>query len=116
MEHAPGKLPSRRVRAALQAMHDLPEHPWTVGELATIAHSSPRAMQRAFQEEFGHGVIAHLRLVRLERVRHDLRLAHPGAATVSQIADSWGFTHLGRFATYYREVFGESPSETLRHY
>ncbi|MCD6212383.1 MAG: helix-turn-helix domain-containing protein, partial [Sulfurovum sp.] len=26
----------------------------------------------------------------------------------------WGFKHMGRFSAYYRELFRESPSETLK--
>jgi transcriptional regulator GlxA family with amidase domain len=30
------------------------------------------------------------------------------------VAGRWGFVHLGRFASQYRQLFGETPSETLR--
>ena len=33
---------------------------------------------------------------------------------MTQIAMTWGFNHLGRFATDYRDRFGETPSETYR--
>jgi len=33
---------------------------------------------------------------------------------VTDVASALGFTHLGRFAIAYREVLGESPSQTLR--
>ena len=33
---------------------------------------------------------------------------------VTDVTSALGFTHLGRFAIAYREVFGESPSQTLR--
>lgn len=54
-----------------------------------------------------------LRQVRLARVRQAL-LTDTDTATITEIAMGWGFTHMGRFSLSYRQVFGESPSETLR--
>jgi AraC-like DNA-binding protein len=36
------------------------------------------------------------------------------AMDVTDVTSALGFTHLGRFAIAYREVFGEPPSQTLR--
>ncbi|MFV2073945.1 MAG: helix-turn-helix domain-containing protein, partial [Thermoanaerobaculales bacterium] len=33
---------------------------------------------------------------------------------VTDVANSWGFWHMGQFAADYRRQFGELPSETLR--
>ena len=41
-------------------------------------------------------------------------LNNRNAESVTQTAMRWGFFHLGRFAQYYRELFGETPGETLR--
>jgi AraC-like DNA-binding protein len=35
-------------------------------------------------------------------------------ATVSRMAAGIGFTHLARFAGYYKDQYGESPSQTLK--
>jgi AraC family ethanolamine operon transcriptional activator len=32
---------------------------------------------------------------------------------VKESALQWGFWHLGHFAGSYRDIFGESPSETV---
>ncbi|WP_431934031.1 helix-turn-helix domain-containing protein [Nonomuraea jabiensis] len=34
--------------------------------------------------------------------------------TVTEVALRWGFTHLSRFASFYRETYGHAPSVTLR--
>jgi len=34
--------------------------------------------------------------------------------TVADVAFSQGFSDSGRFAGYYRALFGENPSDTLR--
>lgn len=74
---------------------------------------SPRTLQRTFQAECGLCPQEWFRVERLNRARQDLLNAGP-AASVTRAATRWGFFHLGRFAYYYHELFGESPSETLR--
>ena len=74
---------------------------------------NPRTLQRTFQAEYGLCPQEWLRVERLNRVREDLLRAEPGNS-VTDVATRWGFFHLGRFAQYYRELFGERPSETAR--
>jgi len=57
----------------------------------------------------------YLRDRRLERAHEDLTDAIPSdGVTVTDVAERWGFHHLGSFAALYRNRWGESPSETLR--
>ncbi len=74
---------------------------------------SPRTLQRTFQAECGLSPQEWFRVERLNRVHRELVHAGPGAS-ITAIATRWGFFHLGRFAYSYRELFGKSPSETLR--
>jgi len=53
-------------------------------------------------------------LRRMKQVRVLLRDADPVTANVAELAGRYGFTELVRFAGLYREVFGETPSTTLR--
>jgi AraC-like DNA-binding protein len=86
----------------------------TLAELAAASHVSERRLHSAFVET--HDVPPHQFFMTwaLDLARRRLIAADPARITVSWIAMGSGFTHLGRFARYYRKAFGESPSETLR--
>ncbi|MET9435358.1 AraC family transcriptional regulator [Streptomyces sp. NPDC006551] len=102
------------VKRAMDAVRARPEHPFTTTELAGLAKVSVRRLQESFREYVGMSPMAYVREVRLDRVHEELRAADPGELGVSEVAWRWGFTHQGRFAGWYRERFGETPSQTLR--
>jgi AraC-like DNA-binding protein len=104
----------RAVRRALDAIHDEPERPISVTDMAYIAGVSVRSLQEGFRRHVGCPPMVYLQQVRLDRTRDALLAADPARATVAAIANWWGFAHLGRFASVYRARFGEPPSETLR--
>jgi AraC-like DNA-binding protein len=56
----------------------------------------------------------YIRLRRLNLVHVALRHADPATAKVSEIAAQYGFSEMGRFAGFYRTIFGEMPSVILR--
>ncbi|WP_353945744.1 AraC family transcriptional regulator [Streptomyces sp. HUAS MG91] len=102
------------VKRAMDAMRERPEHPFTTAELAGQARVGVRWLQEAFARYVGMPPMAYLRSVRLERAHADLLAADPRTASVSDIAQRWGFGHLGRFAEQYRAKYGQVPSRTLR--
>ncbi|MGR0221229.1 helix-turn-helix transcriptional regulator [Agromyces sp. ZXT2-6] len=99
------------VRAALEYLHANAATPITVQHVAEAVHISPRGLHAAFVAETGRSPSAHLRAVRLEAVRDELRFAEPGDS-IAAIARRWGFVHLPRFAEAYARAFGELPSAT----
>ncbi|MEU4426284.1 AraC family transcriptional regulator [Actinoplanes sp. NPDC024001] len=106
--------PPRAIRRAVEAINDEPERAFTVGDLAMIAGMSVRSLQEGFRRHVGSAPMTYLQQVRLTRARDALRRGDPARITVATVAHRWGFAHLGRFASAYRQKFGESPSETLR--
>ncbi|BBZ58132.1 AraC family transcriptional regulator [Mycolicibacterium phocaicum] len=99
-----------------RAVDYIEEHlgePLEVSAIAGHAHLSVRALQEGFQSALGTTPMRYVREARLQRARTDLRTA-TGAEGVAEIAFRWGFTHLGRFSSMYRQAFGESPSAALQ--
>jgi AraC-like DNA-binding protein len=90
------------------------DKPITMAALAEAAGASARALQEGFRRFRDTTPMAHLKWVRLARVRADLEAADPASDSVTDIATRWGFFHLGNFAADYRRRFGERPSETLK--
>ena len=69
-------------------------------------------LNRCFREHFGVSIHEFVHLCRLHRAR-DFLAASTLHQTVTEVAYSCGFNHLGRFSTEYRQLFGETPSQTL---
>ncbi len=90
--------------------------PLTLTELCEVGGCSAKLLEMVFVQAYGHTPNRHLRLRRLWGARRSLLVAQCANATVSQIACAWGFWELGRFASAYRHLFGESPSQTLRRH
>lgn len=87
----------------------------TMTDIAKNVHMSIRAVQQGFREELETTPMLYLRDRRLERARADLVDGLPrDGVTVTDVAERWGFNHLGSFAVLYRKRWGESPSDTLR--
>ncbi|WP_338750834.1 AraC family transcriptional regulator [Janibacter alittae] len=108
-----GRVGNRAVKIVTDAITAQPERTWRVTELAALAGVSPRSLQGAFRREYGVGPMEVLRRARLEHAHSDLVAGSPEGTSVTEIAMSWGFFHLGRFAATYRERYRESPSNTL---
>ena len=85
-----------------------------VTDMCEAASVSERTLQYAFQEIMGMTPIAYLTLLRLHRVRQELRTATYGSTTVSIAALKWGFWHFGEFSRAYKACFGDLPSDTLK--
>ena len=86
----------------------------TRDELADTAGVSIRSLNRAFEKRYGSGPMAFVRHRRLDACYTRLLGSEPGATTVSDVATSYGFSHLGKFAVAYKKAFGESPSTSLK--
>ncbi len=84
-----------------------------VSELSKIAKISERSLYPVFDERFGITPKAYLNKIRLNGTRSDILNSSMSDTKILNIANNWGFWHMGQFAADYKNLFGELPSETL---
>lgn len=111
---APGTQ-ARCVKRARDYLHAHAHKCISLDDVARAACVSPRTLEAAFRRLHQQTPMAYLRALRLDRVHQALQNAarEPHAASVTELAMQHGFTHMGRFAAYYRQRFGCLPSKSL---
>jgi AraC family ethanolamine operon transcriptional activator len=108
--HVPGSAALAR-RAEDYLLTNL-QAPLTIRDLCQAMRASERTLHLAFKVHLGTTPKAHLKTLRLNAVRRELRHAGPGVG-VMDVAMRWGFFHAGWLSQDYRRMFGESPSKAL---
>ncbi len=84
-----------------------------VSALCTELGVSDRSLRAYCRATLGMGPSRYIRLYRMELARRALRGLSAGTTSVAEVARSYGFNSLGRFAADYRLQFGELPSQSL---
>jgi AraC family ethanolamine operon transcriptional activator len=101
------------VRRAVNFIEGRIADPISIADICAEVRVCPRTLGYSFASVLGVSPNRYLLATRLNRARRDL--ATEGShASIQSIAARWGFWHMGRFAQYYRQAFGERPSETCR--
>lgn len=83
-----------------------------VADIAAAAGVSLRTMETAFRAFMDITPTAYMRTLRLRLARDALLAGDP--RSIAELGKAFGFAHTGRFAGYYADLFGESPSDTRR--
>lgn len=86
--------------------------PPSIGEICQELRISRRSLNHAFIRVLGIPPVSYMRNIRLNRVRAALTHENSAHSTIAEIALRWGFWHMSLFSRYYRELFGELPSQT----
>jgi AraC-like DNA-binding protein len=87
--------------------------PIGIEDLAHVAGMSVRSIQTSFRRSRGCTPMQMVVRRRLEAAHKTLTHAVPGTR-ITQVAVDCGFFNFGRFSRQYRELFGETPSQTLK--
>jgi AraC family ethanolamine operon transcriptional activator len=102
------------IRSCMEFFEQSNDNPIAVSDLAAAAGVSERTVRTAFKEYFGIGPIRYVITRQLHQVYRTLLQAEPDGTTVSRILLEHGVWEFGLFASRYRKLFGELPSQTLR--
>jgi AraC family ethanolamine operon transcriptional activator len=103
----------RLVRDAEEYARSAPGGAATVLELCRLTGVSERTLHYAFVEVTGLSPVGYLKTVRLNRARRELMEGGAGRGRVEAVARNHGFHRPGNFASDYRRLFAELPSESL---
>lgn len=106
---------ARIVHRARTYIHEHLAEPISLDAIEAAAFTSRRTLYRAFADILNDTPQTYVRRLRLHRIREGLAGDAEKACTITIIANQWGISELGRLAGWYRELFGERPSETLAH-
>jgi AraC-like DNA-binding protein len=104
----------RIIRRFLEMLEDRGTEPFPMQEISDAIGVSSRTLRMACQTQLGVSPTQYLLLCRMRLARRALRQADPAVTRVTDIATELGFWELGRFAVKYRQIFGETPSSTLK--
>ena len=96
-----------RLAPALKALHEQPQHRWTLPELARLSHLSRTAFFERFRTCMGQTPADYLQWWRLQLAAQRLRETQD---SVLEIAVAIGYDNPSAFARVFKRVMGESPS------
>jgi AraC-like DNA-binding protein len=85
----------------------------SVAEIAAAIGVSPRTLQSGFKQALDVSPAEYVRQARVQ-VLHRALLAADASQSVTSLMTAVGISSFGRYAEYYRQQIGVSPSETLR--
>ncbi|WJS85369.1 helix-turn-helix domain-containing protein [Paracoccus sp. TOH] len=113
-DHLAHRLQTASMRRIDRLIDEDSDHLIGLQELCERAGLSLRTIESIIRRRMDMTAHSYLKRRRLTRARK--ALLSPGeGVTVTSVAMDHGFTHLGRFSIFYRQMYGESPSETLRN-
>lgn len=106
------RLPGDTVKKALKYARGQKWEGLHVANLAVAADVTSRTLLRTFRQQLGVGPASYLKLRQLNMVRRALRGKCEPSGNITSIMSEYGVTEFGRFASEYKALFGERPSET----
>ena len=114
-DHLPRHLARRKsVGDILAVIRQNKYEPLSIEDLSVVGKVPERTLNEICRREFGISPGAFIKGYRLFGVHRELWRSGPSSVHVTDVANAWGFWHMGQFAADYRKMFAELPSMTLK--
>jgi AraC-like DNA-binding protein len=107
--HAPAGRDAASLDELCAIIRERLERPLTITEMEKITGLSGRALQYAFNKRFGCAPMTWQKRERLHLARA-LLASSDETVNIAALSAQFGFSSPSRFAKYYKEMFGVSPS------
>jgi len=98
------------IKLALSFIHANLAEPIRLADIAQYSSINVRTLQKGFQRAFSITPMQVLHNARLDAAYYQLT-ARQNKPSVTDVAFSNGFSHLGRFSRDYKNRFGRLPSQ-----
>ncbi len=86
-----------------------------VSDICNELKVSRRSLHYSFNKVLGISPVVFLRYIRLNGAKQEI-IIKDGNVSINDIALNWGFGHMGMFSYYYKQLFSELPSQTVKRY
>ena len=94
-------------------MNEFTDERLTILEFCIKTGISKRTLELAVKDKFNTSPKNYIITKRLDHVRKLLKTSNASTTKIVDVANRFGFWHMGQFAKDYKLMFGELPSDTL---
>ena len=101
-------LHDKRVKRALDCLHEAPEKPWTIEQLASVVGMSRAAFAKKFTSLVGQTVFTYLSNLRIQKAKEMLLST---AMLIDDIAEQVGYESERSFTKTFKKYVGLTPTQ-----
>ncbi len=106
-----GDMLPHAIQAAIRIFADHIEDPVQISDVAEAVAMSERHLERTFKQSTGQSPLKYYRLMRLKTARQRVLYSND---TITEIAQSVGYSSSTPMARHYAEAFGVNPNDERR--
>ncbi len=97
-------------------LHENIDNDIDISTLTSELNISNSQLHHVFKKEYGITPKKYLLLLRFNAIRKVLLLSDPNSVTIEEVVYKYNIFHMGHFSAQYKNIFGETPSQTLHHH